>query len=67
MVKDPKKLIIEIANHVGKHEARRLLVDEGVSTSTADKLVTNRYKNEVGQLIRQAILKAYEAYKKEAS
>lgn len=63
MVKDPKKLVTEIANRVGKHGARRLLVDEGVSTSTADKLVGNRYVSEVKELVRNAILKAYEKAK----
>lgn len=67
MNKDPKKVVMEIANHVGKHDARKLLVDEGISTSTADKLVANRYKNEVGQLIKQAILRAYEVSKRQAS
>lgn len=67
MVKDPKKVVLEIAQQVGKHEAQRLLVDEGVSTSTAQKLVANRYKNEVGQLIKQAILRAHEAAKRLAS
>lgn len=67
MVKDPKKLVMEIANRVGKHGARKLLVDEGVSTSTADKLVCNRYDSEVKELVRQAILRAYEAHKLVAS
>lgn len=67
MIKDPKKIVKEITNQLGKHEARRLLVDEGLSTSIAEKLVGNRYQNEVGQLVRQAILKAYDASKKTAS
>ncbi len=67
MVKDPKLLVKQIANHVGKHGARRLLVDEGISTSTADKLVGNRYSNEVGQLVTQAIHRAYEVAKRQAS
>jgi hypothetical protein len=67
MTKDPKKVVMEIAQQVGKHGARKLLVDEGVSTSTADKLVTNRYPNEVGQLVKQAILRAYEVAKRQAS
>lgn len=67
MLKDPKKVVLEIANQVGKHEAQRLLVDEGVSTSTAQKLVANRYKPEVGQLVKQAILKAAAAAKRVAS
>lgn len=64
MIKDPKKLVMEIADRVGKHGARKLLVDEGVSTSTADKLVGDRYESEVKELVRNAILRAYEAHKK---
>lgn len=67
MIKDPKKVVLEIAQQVGKHEAQRLLVDEGVSTSTAQKLVANRYHFEVGQLVRQAIMRALEASKRTAS
>ncbi len=67
MVKDPKAVVKEIATHVGKHDARKLLVNEGISTSTADKLVANRYSNEVGQLIKQAILRAYAVAKRQAS
>lgn len=66
-MKDPKQLVAALAQQVGKHGAQRLLVDEGVSTSTAQKLVAERYKAEVGQLIRQAILRACENAKKEAS
>lgn len=67
MVKDVKKLALEIADRVGKHEARKLLVEAGISTSTAEKLVRNVYASEIKELTRQAILKAYEAHKKIAS
>lgn len=67
MAKDPKKIVQEIANQVGKHEARKRLVDEGVSTSTADKLVRDRYPSEIGQLLLQAILKARAALGRSAS
>jgi hypothetical protein len=67
MVKDPKVLVKEIASRVGKHGARKLLVDAGISTSTADKLVGDRYASEVKELTRQAILRAHEACKKAAS
>lgn len=67
MVKNPKKLVKELSAQVGRPEAKRLLVVEGVSISTADKLVRDVYKNEVGLLIQAAILKAVEASKKQAS
>jgi hypothetical protein len=67
MSKDPKKLVSEIAHHLGKYETQLLLTGEGLSFSIAEKLTANRYKPEVGQLVRQAILKAYEVYKKAAS
>jgi hypothetical protein len=67
MAKDPKELVKQLAQQVGKHEARRLLVEEGVSTSTAEKLVGARYKNEVGLLIKDAVLRALESAKRIAS
>ncbi len=66
MIKDPKKTVRDIADQVGKQEARRLLVVEGISTSMADKLVADRYGSEVRQLVRQAIGRALEAAKKMA-
>ncbi len=68
MMKDPKKAACELAARVGKHEAQRLLMSEGVSSSLAQKLVGNRYQAEnIGQLVRQAILRALEAAKLQAS
>jgi hypothetical protein len=67
MVKDAKKAVMEITSRVGKHGACKLLVGEGISTSTAEKLVANRYANEIGQLVRQAIFRAHEASKNQAS
>jgi hypothetical protein len=60
---DPKKLVLELAKQIGKGEARRLLVEEGVSTSTAEKLVGERYESEVRGLVRAAILRAMQAAK----
>lgn len=67
MDRDPKEIVRQLALQVGKHEARRRLVDEGISTSTADKLVGERYPSEIGQLLLQAILKARMAIKRPAS
>lgn len=67
MVKDPKKLIKQLTSQVGKPEAKRLLISEGISISTADKLVREVYKNEVGLLIRAAVLRAVKASEQEAS
>lgn len=67
MVSDPKKLVLEIAARVGKHETEKLLMAEGVASSTAGKLAANRYDSEIKELVKNAILRAYEAYKKAAS
>lgn len=65
MLKDPKRAVIEVAKQVGKHETQRLLVEQGVSTSTAQKLVADKYPSkELGQLLVQAIVRAVEASKK---
>ena len=65
MIKDPRKLVVELAQKVGKHDAQRLLVDEGVSTSTAQKLVGARYHSEVKELTRQAIMRAFDAARRQ--
>ena len=64
MNKDSKEVVLEIARQVGKHEAQRLLVNEGVSTSTAQKLVYEKYKAEVGEMMRRAIARAADAAEK---
>lgn len=64
MIKDPKITVRELVARVGKHEASRLLVEAGVSTSTTSKLVSNNYKSEVKNLVTQAIAKAWELSKK---
>lgn len=59
VMNDPKDLVKEIIARVGKHGALRLLINQGVGTSTAEKLVRNRYSSEMGQLLRQAVEQAY--------
>lgn len=67
MVKDPKAVVDEIAELVGKPEAKRLLINEGVSVSVSDKLVGRRYESEVGTLVRNAVLRALEKAKEQQS
>lgn len=50
-----KKTLKTLVKKVGIVEARRLLVIAGVSPSTADKLVGNRYPSEVGRLLGATI------------
>jgi hypothetical protein len=61
--KSPQEVVAELTELVGKHEARRLLVGEGISTSTSDKLVRNRYEHEIKHLMFQAINRAYKRVK----
>lgn len=65
--KDPKEEALELANQVGKPEARRLLVVAGISPHTADKLISGRYTSEVGLLVGAAIQRAIEAAKSGAA
>lgn len=58
---------MELARLLGKGEARRLLVVEGVSPHTADKVINGRYASEIGTLVGAAIKRALEAAKKQAS
>lgn len=53
--KDLKRMAEEFANKVGKPEARKLLVLEGISPHTADKIISGRYPSEIGDLLGAAI------------
>lgn len=53
--KDLKKMAEEFAKRVGKPRARKLLVLEGVSPHTADKIISGRYPSEIGELLGAAI------------
>lgn len=64
MVKDPKDLVREITDMVGKPEAKRLLVSEGISTSLSEQLVRQVYQSSVKLLVQRAIERAFEAAKR---
>ena len=65
MAKDPKEIVKQLVARVGEHDARVLLISEGLSTSIADKLVFNRYgEHRMQQLTKMAIERALEASKK---
>lgn len=58
MTKDPKIVVKEIVQLVGKRRAEKLLVQADVSTSMAGKLVRDKYDSEIGVHIAAAIEKA---------
>ena len=58
MVKDPKKVVQEIVQLVGKPKAERLLIAEKASPSSAGKLVRGKYESAIGELLAEAIDRA---------
>lgn len=52
---DPRESVLELVALVGRSEARTLLVLEGVSPHTADKLTAGKYPSRVGKLMGDAI------------
>ncbi len=64
---NPKDIVRELVDRVGKREARRLLVISMVAPDTAAKLVNGRYQSEVGDLLGGAIGRANESSKQAAS
>jgi hypothetical protein len=65
--KDWSQALDELTDLVGKPEAKRLLVLEGISVGTADKLVGRRYPSQPRHLVAAAIHRALEATKPKAS
>lgn len=65
--KDLKQAVLELAQKIGKSEARRLLVLEGISPHTADKVLRGCYESEIGALVEGAIQRAIAASKEKAS
>jgi hypothetical protein len=61
MSKDTKKKVKELVQLAGKRGALALLIKEGLSASTADKLIRDRYPSEAKELIRMAIARAIQA------
>ncbi len=59
--KDLKKMAEQFALKVGKPMARKLLVLEGVSPHTADKIISGRYPSEIGELLGNAIKRVVKA------
>lgn len=58
MSKDPKRVVQEIVDLVGKRRAERILINADVSPSVAGKLVRGKYDSEIGVLVAAAIDKA---------
>lgn len=56
-------MAVDLAARIGKSEARRRLVVEGVSPHTADKIIGSRYPSEIGVLLGAAIQRAIEVSK----
>lgn len=67
MHKDPKQTVMEIVQMVGRPEAERLLISEKLSPSLATKLVRGLYESQVRALVADAIERAKEAAKAQAS
>ena len=63
MRKDPKAVVKEIVNKVGKPRAEKLLIAHEISPSTAGKLVRGKYKSVIGVFVAAAIEKTLEAAK----
>ncbi len=61
MSKDPKKIVEELVEMLGKPRAERLLIEADVSPSLAGKLVRGTYPSQIGILVGAAIAKAREA------
>lgn len=68
MIRDPKEVLKEVVERVGKRAARELLLNLKVNPSTAEKLVGERYEWDIGFLLLQKIYRAHEiTFKKEKS
>ncbi len=61
MNKDPKKIVEELVEMLGKQRAERLLIEADISPSTAGKLVRGKYPSQIRFLMGAAIAKAREA------
>ena len=61
MSKDPREIVQELVQMIGKRKAERLLISENISPSVANKLARNAYPSEIGELVAAAILRAKEA------
>lgn len=60
MSKDPKEIVREIVDMVGKSKAVRLLVKADASPSVAGKLTRGTYASEIGDLLAGAIRRAHQ-------
>lgn len=61
MSKDPKDVIKEIVQLIGKVRAERLLIVNDVAPSTACKLVRGAYASAVGELLAEKIKRTRKA------
>lgn len=62
-----KEDVEKLASRVGKPEAKRLLVIEGIAPGTAEKIVGDRYYSKPGHLVMAAIKRAIMATEDRAS
>lgn len=65
--KDLRKEVKQWAKEIGLRTAEARLVNARISTTTAQKLTSGRYHNQPGPLLEEAIRKAMEVPKNEAS
>lgn len=57
-MKDVKKELVRISKKIGRQEVMILLINKGISVSTAEKLAYGRYKPTPGHLVNKMILEA---------
>ena len=65
--KDYKKLAFDMGERLGTAKAHSLLTGQGVSPSTATKLLAGSYPSEIGLLLGSAVVRAERASRKQAS
>lgn len=64
---DIREQVKKWASEIGARSAEARLVKARIATSTAQKLTSGRYHNQPGPLLEEAIRKAMEVPKNEAS
>lgn len=62
-----RSFVDKLTQKVGKSEAMRMLVIEGLAPGTADKIAGNRYFSQPGCMVMDAIKRALEKAEAQAS
>ncbi len=67
MTKDPRDAVKDLVRREGRRRVLGALIEEGISASTADKLVRGLYPSKVKDLVGMAIHRVTESLKNKAS